>query len=270
MQFIKKNYEKVLLGVVLFGLVVISVFLLLMVANEKQGQEERRNKIINLPPRPLPPPDLGPAEAFIKQAATAKTLNFSDTAHKLFNPQRWQKTVAGAVIKSPVGTEVQKIEIAKITELYFTIGLESVNVVPETGARYSISVEDQAAAKPGSRGRRSRWASKGDKIEYGDNKESFLVKDVQGAPDNPAAVILELNDPEQTVPISLNKPYRRVAGYMASLKYSPENRQFPNKRVSEKIFVAGEEYTIVTVTENEVFLQGKNQKKWTIKYNAAP
>ena len=47
MQFLKKNYEKILLGLVLFGLVGTVVFLLFYVANEKQAQEERRTKIIN-------------------------------------------------------------------------------------------------------------------------------------------------------------------------------------------------------------------------------
>ncbi len=270
MQFIRKNYEKILLGLVLVGLVVVAVFLLLLVSNEKQAQEERRSTILTRAPRPLPPPDLGPVEALVQQAAVAKVLNFSDSTHKLFNPERWQKRPDQTIFKNPAGTE-PKLEITKITNLYFTLALESVNTnAGDAAVRYSISVEQQAAAKANQRGRITKYASKGEKVPYGDKKESFLVKDVEGPADNPTAVVLELSDPELTVRISLNNPFRRVDGYLASLKYTPDNRLFPNKREGDKILIGGEEYKIVTITENEVIVQGNNQKKWTIKYNAVP
>jgi hypothetical protein len=34
--------------------------------------------------------------------------------------------------------------------------------------------------------------------------------------------------------------------------------------------VAGEDYNIVAITENEVVLSAKNQTKWTIRYSAEP
>ena len=120
------------------------------------------------------------------------------------------------------------------------------------------------------RGRRTKYASKGEKVEYGERKESFVVRDVQGPPENPTALLLDLSDPEQTVSVAPNKPYQRVDGYLASLRYVPENRSIPNRREGDKFLVAGEEYSIVTITETEVILQGKNQKKWTIKYNPGP
>ena len=270
MQFIKKNYEKILLGLVLVGMVVVAVFLLLLVSNEKQAQAERRGDIFSRVPKPLPPPDLGPVEALVRQAAVAKVLNFSDSTHKLLNPERWQKRPDQTIFKNPAGTE-PKIEITKITNLYFTLALESVNATAgDTAVRYSISVQQEAAPKPNQRGRITKYASKGEKIPYGDKKESFLVKDIEGPPENPTAVVLELSDPEQTVRVNSGNPYRRVDGYQASLRYIPENRPFANRREGDKILIGGEEYKIVTITENEVILRGSNQKNWTIKYNAVP
>jgi hypothetical protein len=55
------------------------------------------------------------------------------------------------------------------------------------------------------------------------------------------------------------------------LRFSPENKNFANRRVGDRLSIAGEEYNIVAISENEVVLSAKsNQKKWTIKYNAAP
>jgi len=271
MQFIKKNYEKVLLGLVLLGLVAVAVFLLFLVSGEKQAQEDRRNKIINRPVKPLPAIDATPTEALLKRGETPLVLNFSDNVHKLFNPVRWQKTADGRLLKNPVGTDVQKLEITKITPLYFTVSLESVNP-SESGPRYVIVIEQQAADKASFRGKRSNYVSKGDKKEYGESKETFTLRDVIGPAENPTQVILEMSDmDDKTISISKDKPYRRIDGYMADLKFTPENRNFPNRRVGDKITVAGEDYNIVAIAENEVVLSAKsNQKKWTIKYNAAP
>jgi len=271
MQFIKKNYEKVLLGIVLLGLAAVAVFLLFLVSGERQAQEERRNKIINRPVKPLPAIEATQAEALLKRGETPLILSFSDNVHKLFNPVRWQKAVDGRLLKNPVGTDVQKIEITKITPLYLIISLDSVNP-SESGPRYVIVVEQQAATKPNLRGKRSNYVSKGDKKEYGEHKETFTLRDVAGPADNPTEVSLELSDLDnKVITISKDKPYRRIDGYMADLKFAPENKNFPSRRVGDKISIAGEEYNIVAIAENEVVLSAKsNQKKWTIKYNSAP
>ncbi len=270
MQFIKKNYEKILLGLVLVGLVVVAVLLLLKVSSEKQAQQDRRTMIINRPVKPLPAMEMDQADALLKRAESPLVLSFSDNTHKLFNPVRWQKTTDGKLLKNPVGTDIQKLELTKpTTPLYFNITLDSVNT-SETGMRFGLTIEQQAALKPTFRGRRPYYVSKGDKREYGENKQTFTLSDVAGAPENPDC-ILELSDLEKPITVSKEKPFHRVDGYMADLRFTPENRTYPNRRVGDTITVAGEQYNIVAIAENEVVLSAKsNQKKWTIKYNPAP
>ncbi|MBC8096370.1 MAG: hypothetical protein H7Y43_11200 [Akkermansiaceae bacterium] len=269
MQFIKKNYEKILLGLVLVGLGAVAVFLLLLVGNEKQAQQDRRTKIINRPVKPLPPQEMGQADTLLKRAEVPLVLNFSDNTHKVFNPVRWQKTADAKLLKNPVGTDVQKLEIVKTTALYFSISLDTVTT-SETGTRFGFVVEQQAASKPTFRGRRPYYLSKGEKGVYGENKQTLTLQDFSGAPENPDCV-LELSELEKTVTVSKEKPFRRVDGYIADLKFAPENRTFPNRRKDDVITVAGEKYNIVAITENEVVLSAtSNQKKWTIKYNPAP
>src|ERR1051326_7121706 len=91
MQFIKKNYEKVLLGLVLIGLVAVAVFLLFVVANEKQRLTDLSNSISSTRVQPLTPPDLSRSEDALKRSGIAVAFNLSDNTHKLFNPVRWQK-----------------------------------------------------------------------------------------------------------------------------------------------------------------------------------
>ena len=109
MQFIKKNYEKVLLGLVLVGLVAVAVFLVFLVANEKTAQEERRNKILQFPIKPIDAPDLTQSETTLKRVEQLIVWNLSDNTNKLFNPVRWQKTADGRYFKNPVG-DLQKLE----------------------------------------------------------------------------------------------------------------------------------------------------------------
>jgi hypothetical protein len=269
MQFIKKNYEKVLLGLVLVGLAAVAVFLVLMVASERQKQEERRTRIINRPVKPLAEVDLSGAETLAKRGEAPVVLNFSDNTHKIFNPVRWQKAQNGQIIRNPPGSTVDKIEILKTTPLYFTMRLESVNV-SDSGTRYGFIIEQQAATRASFRGARPHYVSKGDKKEYGENKQAFVLRDVTGEGDASVAVV-ELVDAEQVVNISKENPFRRIDGYTADLRFTPENRTYPNRRVGDVITIAGEQYNIVAIAENEVVLSAKsNQKKWTIKSNATP
>jgi hypothetical protein len=267
MQFIKKNYEKILLGVVLLGLVVVAVFMLLLVSNERQAQEERRTKIIRRTPRALEPVDLSIADALVRRAGLPVMIVYSDNTNRLFNPVRWQKTADGRIIKNPVGSDLERLNVTSITPLYLTITFDSVRVA-ESGARYVILVEQQAAKQVRQRSRRSHYLSVGEKAEFGEDKETMILREVVGATNDPAGLVLELSNVEKPVTISKESPFRRVEGYTASLRFPPENRNFANRRVDDMITIAGEQYNIVAITENEVVLSASsNQKKWTIKYN---
>jgi hypothetical protein len=259
MEFIRKNYEKILLGLVLMGLVVAVVFLLFLVANEKQRLEDLRNKIINRTPKPLPALDLSVTEDLLKRGE-ARTVLDSTTTNKLFNPERWQRTADGRLIKVPVGSEVQRLEVVRIAPLYFIVTLDSISV-SDLGPRYVIGVEQQMAARP----RKQQFYS-----SPGEKKPWFVLREAQGPPENPTALVLELSDSGEKISIAKDKPFRRVDGYVADLKYPPENRTFFNRRVGSAIFFGGVEYIVVAIAPDEVVLSAPNQKKWTVKYGAAP
>jgi hypothetical protein len=260
MQFLKKNYEKILLGLVLLGFVVAVVFLMFKVSSEKEGLETMRNSIINRPVKPLEPPVLTGADILFQRAAAAVALDLS-TTNRLFNPLRWQKQPNGPPFPTEGGGGVKTLQVTKSTPLYYTVSLDSI-IPADAGARYAIIVDQQAGAKP--KGKRQFIASVGEK------KEPFILREAKGPPDNPTALVLELTDTGEQISISKDKPFRRVDGYMVDMKYPAENRNFPNRRIDSTIFFGGNEYKVLGITQNEVVLSAPNQKHWTIKFSAAP
>lgn len=57
MDFLKKHYEKILLGVMLFVFIGVLVFMLFYIADQKSAMEERRNSILSSLAKPLAPLD---------------------------------------------------------------------------------------------------------------------------------------------------------------------------------------------------------------------
>ena len=97
MDFLKKHYEKVVLGVVLLGLAVAVAFLPLKIAGEKQKLDEMRTRLISRNVQPLTNLDLSLADAALKRAAVPATVDFS-APNKLFNPMLWLITPVGRLL----------------------------------------------------------------------------------------------------------------------------------------------------------------------------
>jgi len=267
MQFIKKNYEKVLLGIVLFGLVAVAVMLLLLVSTEKARLEELSSTVITFRVEALPPVDLSWSDIMLKRASSTAAWNFADNQHKLLNPQTWGRAQDQRLVKLEVGGKaLQKLEIVKVTPLYLTISFENVSIPsPDAPPLYAIGLTDEAASKPANRYKKTIFG------RINEKKDMFAVRAVGGPPENPTNLVLELLDSGTRIAITREKAFRRIEGHSADLKYPPENRAWPGRRKDDAIAFAGENYTIANVNSNEVILQAKsNQQKWTIKFNPVP
>ena len=67
MDFVKKHYEKVLLGLVLLALTVAVGLLPLKIASERQDLDDMRSKLLHRPVKELPPVDLSRDEATLQR-----------------------------------------------------------------------------------------------------------------------------------------------------------------------------------------------------------
>ena len=267
MEFIKKNYEKIILGLVLLGLVGVLIGMWFVIQADVQSMTDLKNTYLSPSAKPLPDLDLSRAETALARLKTPPALDFS-TTNKLFNPVQWQKTPDGRLIKVAASDVVGLAVVTKITPLCLILTLDSIET-NEFGARYVISMERQAAGLPAQRVKRQHYASVGEK------NETFTIADVNGSPGDPAQLklILQLTDTGERATLSKDKPFRRVDGYAADLKYDLEKppRTWQGQRIGADLKFAGDDNIIVAINQDTVILLARsNQKKTTLTYSPSP
>jgi hypothetical protein len=266
-NFIKKHYEKILLGAVLLFLVVAVALLPLKIASEQSDLEEKRVRLTILPVKQLTSLDLRVALAALDRTKTPVNSVFSDFKHNLFNPVPWRRTPDGGLRKvEKIAEGPSVVEVTKITPLYLSIALDSVGA---SGSNYLITVTKETEVSPARR-RTSRYVGEGGRTDM------FTLKKVNGPADKPTSLVLELNDTGERVTITPDRRYQKIDGYGADLKYEVEKRTWAHRRVGNALSFAGDDYTIAAINliatnQYEVVLSAKSSgKKTTIKYNAAP
>lgn len=263
MDFLKKHYEKILLGVVLIGLAVAVVFLQFVVSNEKQKLTDLTGAVLNPKVKPLTNLDMTTLDSSLKRVAAPALVDLGPP-NRLFNPMPWQKSADGRLIPSQkVGPNA--VSITNITELYLKLTLDSVTP-SDTGPKYVMGIQKEAATTASQRVKKQTYCS----LNPPTKNETFTMVEVKGKPDDPSQVIVQLNDTTERAVITKDKPFTRVDGYMADLRYDPEKKSWNDRRVGAVLAFNGEDYKIVAINKNEVVLSAANQKKWTIKYNPNP
>ena len=270
MDFIKRNYEKIILSLVLLGLVGVLAFMPVMIFYDQERTKEYLIPFINPKVDPLRPLDLSRPQAVLDRLQTPAQLDFS-TTNKLFNPLPWQKRLDGTLVPVKIGLIGQEaVVVTKITPLSLILTLDAIET-NEFGARYVISMEREAAVLPAQRGKRQHYASVGEKV--GEKNEAFTITDVSGSPGNPAQLklILQLTDTGEKVTLSKDKPFRRTDGYSVDLKYDPEGKKWQGQRKDADLRFAGDDNIIVAINQDSVILRARsNDKKTTLTYSPNP
>lgn len=263
MQFLKKNYEKVILGVVVLAALVLVASLPFMVSSEKQKLADQVNQVVHPNATPLPPLDLSKEDDFISRAHNSIAVNL-DKPHKLFNPVRWQLK-NNAPYRNPAGEEVDKLMVTKISPLYEIYSLQNVSASAGLATHYGIGIIHQAADTVAKRSLKTTY------VAMNQTTNNFTVVAADGPEEDPKSVTLQLADTGEKVVVTKEKPFQRVEGYTADLLYQPDNKPFIARRKTDTspIFFANESYKIVDITEHEVvLLQLSNQKQWTKEFNS--
>ena len=205
------------------------------------------------PGPPSPPSPLGTNVSFSVVATGTAPLSY-----------QWQSGTNGTTGVASPGPE--GLVITKLTPLYLKLTLDDV-IVTDSGPRYKIGVENEAALSPRERGKRQKYCRVGDK------NEAFAVREIKAPPDNPtnATMVLELNEIAQRVEVDKDHPYRRIAGYAADLKFEPEHKTWPARRVGGVLSFGGDDYEIMAITRTAVVLRQKsNNKTWAVEYSGPP
>jgi hypothetical protein len=260
MEFLKKNYEKIVLVVVLLGLTAASCLLPIIISEKRKALEEKRT---NTKARvtPLPAPDMTMENAALQRVQSQLHLDFTNK-HNLLNPVLWKRFSDGRLSKSTGAVEegVGALQVTGIKPLYLIITYDS-----PSGNGYLITIEQQTELTEAKR-HSQRFVSKESKSEL------LALQEVKGPADKPTELDFIWNENGNTIALTPDKPYKEVSGYSADLKYPPEpNKVWLDRRVgSRDLLFAGGSYKIVAITEsNVVMLAESNKKKTTITLHSA-
>jgi hypothetical protein len=264
MEFLKNNYEKVILSVVLLGLAVAAALLPTWVASEKRALDETDNLIAQTERKELKSVNLSTNEIVLQRVVKATALHLSGE-HNLFNPVPWQRMRDGHLIPIRTGREIgpSALVVTKIDPLHLKIEYEGLAPSADTVQfRFRVTRETEKSA-----GKRVTpySASPG-----GPKNQIFMLREAKPK-DNPVEFTLELADTKEQVTVTKDKPYISVAGFTASLKYGPDNLTFPGKRVGDTLVFAGDTNKIVAITETNVTVAAaSNTKRTTVAYTPTP
>jgi hypothetical protein len=262
MSFIKKNYEKVLLGAVLLGLLGSLLAMPVIIQHDKDALNDIVTRLIHAPPKPLQALDMTNEDAALAREQVPYNLEWEYT-NRLFNPVQWQKKADGGWLKIVNETVIgpDAVKVTNIKTLYFILRLDRIEPANQfNGARYVISIEQQSAEQSFQRRPRQHYLSVGDK------DEALSLVSATGPANNPQLVLQILGSGE-TVNLGQNKSYQEVDGYAADLTYAPEGKKWNDQRVGSDLKFNRSEYKVVVIDPNEVVISAEsNQKKTTLPY----
>ena len=263
MNFIKKHYEKLILGLVLFGLAGAVVYMLIEIPQEKSALNEMTAQRTALNNAPLQAPDTARLEADFSRLEKPTPVIFSGS-HNLFNPVAWQKKPDGQLAKKGATSEgPSAVVVVKVNPLYTIVSFESAGASED---QFLISIEREAALRLSDRRKQSKYISIKSKADFA------TLREVKGTPEM-RELTLELADTGELVKIAPGQPYKRIDGYSADLRYDPEKRNWPERRVGDRIALAGDEFTVAAINsvganDYEVVLSARSTgKKTTIRFN---
>ena len=259
MEFLKKHYEKMVLGVVLLGLLGSLVFLPVYIAADKQRLTDLIARVTNPRVKALPDLDLTVPTAVVTRLQSPLQLDL-ETGNKVFNPFEWQKSLEGKLILKDKSTGAQVAVVTNITALCLVLTLDSV-ITNELGATYVIGVEKQTAATAVRRRKTTHYVSMSNK-----SNDTFSLVEVKGAPESPDALVLKLVDSGELATLPHDKPFQRVDAYVADLYYALEKNVF-HCHVNDKIAFGGTDYLVSDISKNELILVDQsNQKKTSLPF----
>ena len=260
MEFLKKNYEKIVLGIVVLGLTGAVCVLPIIIGNKRENLKNLRTTLTNPKIKELPALDLAPQEAGLQRLQTAFYLNLTHD-HNLFNPVAWMKGSDNRPIKivSGLPTGPEALEVTAIRPLRLWLNFDSVS-----GSSYLVGFTNQAALQA-----RSRTGEKAVSLGSNNKSDLFSLNQVRGEADK-LELVLTLNDNGEQVTIGPNKPYSRIQGYSADLRYTAGSGKIWRDQKVQSPLVFGEgTYNIVAITETNVTVESKqNAKKTTINFKA--
>lgn len=261
MEFIKKQYEKLVLGVVLLAVAGLAVYLVFAVSQVRSDLENALQQLAGAKQKPLVPENLTTNQAALKRVTDRSPAVLAAADHYTFNPITWARAAGGRLepTRPRPDTGAAGLSYVASHDLLLEIAFEQVAGTPES-PRYQFSVRRDYEKTVN--GRRAMVES----VAVGsENKDQlFRLVEAQGPKDAPTNFVCELISTRETFNLSKGRNFRRTQGYSADLRYEADRRDFPQKRVGDSITLSGAVYKIVAIEKDELVVSAPNSVRTTV------
>ncbi|HWD21373.1 MAG TPA: hypothetical protein VHB20_19055 [Verrucomicrobiae bacterium] len=245
LEFLKRHYEKIILGLALMCLAAAGVLL------PKQVEDVKAQ--ISAPPAPagaheppMTPLNVAPLIAAMQRVTNPPPLVLSGD-HNLFNPVVWKRKSNGDFLKI-LKTGADALTVTNIVTLYQRIGLDH-----PSGGGFYMFVQTQSGKKA------VEYVKLNEKSKSG----LYIVRAIKGTAEDPSQLQLEILETGEKVWITPKAPFERPDAHVADLRYDPEALNLPKKKVNDTFTLDGEQYKIVAITNGAVTVQQSTTTKQT-------
>jgi hypothetical protein len=264
MEFLKKHYEKIILSVVLLLVAVMAFFLIVEVGSVSESLKEQLAAKTLAKKAPLKPYDLTTNEATLAAVAKPGLVVLAGPDHNTFNSTTWRRGQSGLIEPSAPrpGVGPEHLQYRRANPLYLDISFSSVAGTSDA-PRYQFSITREYERTPNKR------RTTANSLTAGTQNDLFLLKEVKGPKEEPTEFVCELLETRQTFSVTKAKPFRKVMGFSADLRYEADRKDLPQKRVDENILLSGVSYKIVAITDDELVISAPNFLRTTILLSAA-
>lgn len=266
MDFLKKHYEKILLGLVLVVVMFLALQIPSAISAAKRDQDERERKIKNQATNAVVPVDVGPMQKSVQNLNSPVPTKFAEPAHNILNPVLWKKGARGEWVKIPTPEDaIRRLAIKEITPLRLTVLFEKELKFSADTHRMKITITDESLVP---RVRR-RPQSREPKVKEGESNDLFKVIAVSGSADNPSEIKIELRKGAKQITLKRGETFSEVVAHEADLEYAPENKTFNDILVGGTISFNDERYKVIAITGSAVTIEGQTTpKRYTIEASA--
>jgi len=256
MDFIKKNYEKVALSVVLLAVAVVAFWLTQKAGQERADLDTALQQRASGKQKLLGPVDLTNSVVALSGLSQPFELML-EGEHNTFNPVPWIKT--GSILK-PVPRRPGQgvVSVSRIVPLKLNVTYIGVAGTGDP-YRYQFTIEreyEKTLSK-----RRPLTGS----LTEGNKNDLFLLREIRGNPSSAGEVVVELLDTGERVTLTKDKTYSKVMAYAADLRHDLGNRDYPGKRQDDALNLGGSIYKVISIGPEEVIIQAPNKTRSTIR-----
>jgi hypothetical protein len=263
MEFIKKQYEKLVLGFVLLAVAGLAISLVFSVSQVRSDLENALQQLAGAKQKPLVPENLETnlTQSYLKKVTQRPQIVLAAQDHYTFNPITWTRASSGRLepSKPRPNTGASGLTFVAAHDLVLEIAFEQVAGTPEA-PRYQFSVRRDYEKSANAR----RAVVESVAVGSENKDQLFRVLEVQGPKESPTSFLCELIATRETFQLAKAKNFRRTQGYSADLRYEADRRDFPQKRVGESITLSGAVYKIVAIEKDELVVSAPNSVRTTV------